>query len=229
MGTTQQFRDGGRVVGGITAALEQRTLLWLAPRMPGWINSDHLTGLGLVAMGLAGWSYWLAGSFPWALWLVNLWLAVNWFGDSLDGTLARVRKQQRPRYGFYVDHVVDAVGAVMLIGGMALSGYMNPLVALGVTVAYFLLNIEIYLATYCLGTFRLSYFKLGPTELRLLLALGNAAVVLFHPDQTATFFGWNARLFDLGGLFAIVGLVSIFLVSAVRNTRALYAAEPIPR
>jgi hypothetical protein len=117
----------------------------------------------------------------------------------------------------------------MLMGGMALSGYMNPLVALGVTVAYFLLNIEIYLATYCLGTFRLSYLKLGPTELRLLLALGNAAVVLFHPGQAATFFGWNARLFDLGGLIAIVGLVSIFLVSAVRNTRALYAAEPILR
>ena len=113
-------------------------------------------------MGLAGCSYWLAGTFPWALWLVNLCLAVNWFGDSLDGTLARVRQQQRPRYGFYVDHVVDAAGAIMLFGGMGLSGYMSPLVALGLAASYFLLNIEVYLATYCLGTFRLSYFKLGP-------------------------------------------------------------------
>jgi archaetidylinositol phosphate synthase len=229
MDTTLQFRDAARVVGGVTASFEKRTLLWMAPRLPGWINSDHLTGLALAAMGLAGCSYWLAGSFPWELWLVNLCLAVNWFGDSLDGTLARVRQQQRPRYGFYVDHVVDSAGAMMLVGGMALSGYMSPLVAMGLAAAYFLLNIEVYLATYCLGTFRLSYFKLGPTELRLLLALGNAAVVLFHPDQTATFFGWNARLFDLGGLIAIVGLVVIFLVSAVRNTRTLYAAEPIPR
>ncbi|MCX6544013.1 MAG: CDP-alcohol phosphatidyltransferase family protein, partial [Acidobacteria bacterium] len=181
MDTTLQFQDAARVVGGVTAGVEKRTLLWLAPRMPRWVSSDHLTGLALVAMGLAGCSYWLAGSNPSALWLVNLCLAVNWFGDSLDGTLARVRQQQRPRYGFYVDHVVDSAGAVMLMGGMALSGYMSPLVALGVTVAYFLLNIEVYLATYCLGTFRLSYFKLGPTELRLLLALGNAAVVLFHP------------------------------------------------
>jgi archaetidylinositol phosphate synthase len=224
MNTTVPFQNAHRVVGGITASLERRALAWMAPRLPGWITSDHLTALALVAMALAGWSYWLAGSFPWALWLVNLWLAVNWFGDSLDGTLARVRRQERPRYGFYVDHVVDAAGAMMLMGGLALSGYMSPLVALGVAVAYFLLNIEIYLATYCLGTFRL-----GPTELRLLLALGNAAVVLFHPDQAATFFGWNARLFDLGGLIAIGGLGVAFLVSAARNTRALYVAEPIPR
>jgi len=229
MDATLHFRNAERVVGGVTAQLEKRLLLWLAPRLPGWINSDHLTGLALAAMGLAGGSYWLAGSFPWALWLVNLWLAVNWFGDSLDGTIARVRQQQRPRYGFYVDHVVDAAGTMMLIGGMALSGYLSPLIALGFATAYFLLNIEVYLATYCLGTFRMSCFKVGPTELRLLLAFGNAAVVLLHPDPKATFFGWNARLFDLAGVIAIVGLVVAFIVSAIRNTRALYVAEPIPR
>jgi phosphatidylglycerophosphate synthase len=152
-------------------------------------------------------------------------LAVNWFGDSLDGTLARVRRQQRPRYGFYVDHVVDAVGAAALFGGLALSGYMGPLVALVLLVAYLLVCIEVYLATHCLGTFTMSAFKIGPTELRILLAIGNLAVFL-HP--TTAIFGHTFRLFDIGGVIAAAGLGAALIVAAVRNTRALYRAEPRP-
>ena len=114
----------------ILAPIEKRTLIWLAHRLPAWVNSDHLTALALAAMLFAGLSYWLASVTPAGLFLVVACLAVNWFGDSLDGTLARVRCHQRPRYGFYVDHVVDAVGAVFLFGGMGLSGYMSPLVSL---------------------------------------------------------------------------------------------------
>ena len=96
-------------------------------------------------------------------------LTVNWFGDSLDGTLARVRDKQRPRYGFYVDHIVDSFGAIFLIGGLGLSGYMTGTIAMGVIIAYFLLAIEIYLATYTIGVFRLSFGVWGPTELRIVL------------------------------------------------------------
>jgi phosphatidylglycerophosphate synthase len=210
----------------VLAPLEKRTLLWLAARMPRWVNSDHLTALALAAMALAGASYWLASSAPVGLLLVIVCLAVNWFGDSLDGTLARVRNHQRPRYGFYVDHVVDLFGTAFLLGGLALSGYMHPYVALGLLAAYFMLSAEIYLATHSVGTFKMSFFKVGPTELRILLAIGNL-VLLVHP--TAHLLGHDFRLFDVGGVVAAAGLLGTLVLSAVSNTRALYAAEPIPQ
>lgn len=223
------FKDAVRDMGGVTVQIERRTLQWLAPRLPGFINSDHLTVLAAAAMAMAGLAYWLSAYQIYALWLVNLCLAINWFGDSLDGTLARIRNHQRPRYGFYVDHVVDAAGLTMLLGGMAVSGYMTPLIALGVMAAYLLLCIEVYLATYCLSTFRMSFFKVGPTELRILLALGNAATFFLHPDPHVTVFGVPARLFDVAGVLATAGLVLAFVLSVIRNTRTLYRAEPIPR
>lgn len=124
------FREAARVLSGMLTPLERRTLHWMATRLPRSVNSDHLTTLALAAMLLTGASYWLARVTPVGLLLAVAGLAINWFGDSLDGTLARVRNQQRPRYGFYVDHVVDAVGAVFLLGGLGLSGYMSPFIAL---------------------------------------------------------------------------------------------------
>jgi archaetidylinositol phosphate synthase len=221
----QEFRDPTRVLTSLLAPLEKRCLIWLAGRLPWSINSDHLTVLALAAMVAAGTSYWMARATPIGLLLAALSLAVNWFGDSLDGTLARVRRQQRPRYGFYVDHVVDAVGAACLFGGMALSGYMSPLVALVLLVAYLLVCIELYLATHCLGTFTMSLFKIGPTELRILLAVGNLAVFL-HP--TTAILGYTFRLFDVGGVMATLGLGMTLIVSATKNTRALYRADPRP-
>src|SRR6476660_3975839 len=117
-----QYRESRRVLTSWLAPVEKRCLVWIAGRMPLWINSDHLTALALVSMIGCGASYWLARFDPMGIWLAIGCLALNWFGDSLDGTLARVRQQQRPRYGFYVDHVVDALGAVCLFGGMGLSG-----------------------------------------------------------------------------------------------------------
>lgn len=222
----QEFRDATRSLTSVLAPLEKRTLIWLANRMPRWINSDHLTGLALVAMLLAGFSYWLASVTPVGLLLVVACLAVNWFGDSLDGTLARVRNQQRPRYGFYVDHVVDIFGALFLLGGLGLSGHMSPLVALGLLVAYLMLCVETFLATHTLGTFKMSYFKVGPTELRILLAVGNLTL-LVHP--MAEVFGRQYRLFDVGGVVAMIGLLFTLIFAAATNTRALYLAEPIPR
>jgi phosphatidylglycerophosphate synthase len=219
------FRDATRVLSSLLSPLEKRVLLYLAARIPPWINSDHLTGLALAAMLGAGLSFWAAGTQPGYVVLVAVCLAVNWFGDSLDGTLARVRNHQRPRYGFYVDHIVDAFGIAFLVGGMSLSTYMSPYVGLALLVAYFMLSIEVYLATYSLGTFKISYFKIGPTELRILLAIGNL-VLLVHPN--ATIFGHEFLLFDVGGVIASIGLLVTLVVSAIGHTRELYRAEPIP-
>ena len=220
------FQEATRSLTSILAPIEKRTLIWLAHRLPASVNSDHLTALALAAMFFAGLSYWLASVTPVGLYLVVACLAVNWFGDSLDGTLARVRGHQRPRYGFYDDHVVDAVGAVFLFGGMGLSGYMSPLVSLVLLVAYLLLMVETFLATHTVGTFKMSHFMIGPTELRVLLAVGTL-VLLVHP--MAEVFGHTYRLFDVGGVIAACSMVFTLAIAAITNTRALYAAEPLPR
>ena len=160
-----------------------------------------------------------------ALLMVIFWLAVNWFGDSLDGTLARVRNRLRPRYGFYVDHISDAFGTTFLLMGLGLSGYMAERVALGLLIVFLMLSVQSYLATYALGTFQLSFWKFSPTELRLLLAIGNIAL-LFHP--MAKLFGREYRLFDVGGVIGIAGMALMLIVSSIRNTRALYDAERLP-
>lgn len=215
-----------RINTGVLAAAEKRTLIWMATRLPRRVNSDHLTLLALVAMAGAGGAFWLASVWTPALLLVVVALAVNWFGDSLDGTLARVRHHERPRYGFYVDHVLDIAGASLLFGGMALSGFMSPAVALALLAAYLLVAAEVFLATAINGTFRMSFLNMGPTELRILLSIG--AVALFtHPVVTPFGFG-PFKLFDLGGGVAIAGLVVAFITSAVQTTRTLYRAEPLP-
>jgi phosphatidylglycerophosphate synthase len=224
--TPTSFTDATRIQESVLTSIEKRTLIWLAHRMPRRVNSDHLTVLALVAMVGAGLSYWLASVTPVGLVLVVVLLAINWFGDSLDGTLARVRGHQRPRYGFYVDHVVDAIGTLCLFGGLALSGYMTPWVAGVLLLAYYLLCLEVYLATFSLGRFQMSFFKMGPTELRILLSIGNI-VLLFHP--MATLFGQTYKLFDVGGVVGAIGLTATFAYSAIRNTRALYLAEPMPK
>jgi phosphatidylglycerophosphate synthase len=220
-----RFREATRIQQSFLAALEKKTLYWLAPRTPLWINSDHLTVLGLLAMAGAGAGYWWARTNPLGLGMVILCLAVNWLGDSLDGTLARFRNCPRPRYGFYVDHIVDAFGALFLLGGMALSGYMSVPVAGGLLVAYLMLSIEVYLASYTLGDFKISYFKMGPTELRILLSVGNIAVYF---KSVVHLFGRAYRLFDVGGTAGITGMFVILLISVMQNTNKLYRREPLP-
>jgi len=211
----------------ILAAAEKRTLIRIAGRLPRFINSDHLSALGLAAMAAAGASF---AAFPYSRWAplgVVLCLAANWFGDSLDGTLARVRQQQRPNYGFYVDHVIDVAGAAMLLIGLAASGLMHPLIASALLVAYLLVSAETYLATHAAGIFRMSFLGFGPTELRIVLAIG-ALKAAATPFVDVPAIG-SVRLFDLGGLIGSAGLIVTFIVNAVRNTRALYRSEPLPQ
>lgn len=219
------FREAKRTQQSFLAGVEKKILLWLAERTPSWINSDHLTLLGLAAMVGAGAGYWWSRSNRAGLVLVIICLAINWLGDSLDGTLARFRNHCRPRYGFYVDHVVDAFSALFLLGGLALSGCMSPWIALGLLIAYLMLSVEIYLASYTLGDFKISYFKMGPTELRLLLCVGN--IVLLW-KSLAHLAGRAYRIFDIGGTMGISGMLLILLISVIGNTAKLYRREPLP-
>jgi phosphatidylglycerophosphate synthase len=210
----------------VLAAAEKRVLIWLAARMPHWINSDHLTLVGLASMLAAGAAFAAVRFTPWAIVAVIVALAANWFGDSLDGTLARVRDQQRPRYGFYVDHAIDLAGTTFLLAGLACSGSMNPLIALALLAAYLLVAAESFLATHAAGVFRISFFGFGPTELRIILAIG--ALQMIRKPWVSIGGLPPMRLFDAGGIVAIAGLAIVFVVSALRNTRALYLAEPLP-
>ena len=220
-----EYREAKRVQASVLAAVEKRCLIWMAQRLPASITSDHLTALGAVAMFGVGVSYALAPGRPWLLLAVVALLAGNWFGDSLDGTLARVRKHERPRYGFYVDHVLDALGILFLFGGLVLGGFMSAWAGAGFLIAYYLLSIEIALATHSVGVFRISFGWFGPTELRILVAIGTLQLLR---SEFVTIFGEPMLLFDIGGAVAIVGLLATFVVSAVQNTRALYRAEPLP-
>jgi len=223
--TTRNFAPARRVNQSLTASLEKRALLWMAERSPRWLTSDQLTTLGLVAQIGAGVFYALARFNRYALLPVIVCLALNWFGDSMDGTLARVRCQQRPRYGFYVDHMVDVFGSVALICGLGSSGFLHWQTAFAMLVAFLLLSSESYLATYTLSCFQMSQGIFGPTEIRILLVIGNLA--LLHSPYS-TVFGHRMLLFDLGGAIAAVSMAGMAIAITVRHTLELYRQEPLP-
>jgi archaetidylinositol phosphate synthase len=214
--------EAERVHQSILSAIEKKTLIWMAERLPPWLNSDHLTALGFVSLAAVGLSYWYSRHSKLGLALAAVFFILNWFGDSLDGTLARVRNRQRPRYGFYLDHVLDAFGSVFVFAGLALSGYMSERIAVGLLVAYLLLSIEVYLTTHTIGKFHLSFAAFSPTELRLLLIAGNIAL-LYKPLVLLA--GKEYLLFDVGGAIGILGLVTAAVWSAVKHGMFLYRAE----
>ena len=219
-----QFTSAERVQQNLSSGVEKKVLLWLAARTPAAINSDHLTLLGLGAQFLAGVSYAMARWDRHALLAATFFIALNWLGDSLDGTLARFRNRQRPRYGFYVDHIIDTFGAAFLMGGLAISGYLHWGVAIAMLIVFLMLSIETYLATYTLGHFQLSYWIFGPTEIRILLIIGNVTL-LYRP--TAHILGHAFQLFDVGGVIATAGMGVMLIVSTIRHTAALYRQETI--
>jgi archaetidylinositol phosphate synthase len=220
-----RFTAARRVNEALTASLEKRALQWMASRMPRWVSSDGLTALGFGAQIGAGIGYALARYNRWALLLVIACVVVNWFGDSMDGTLARVRCQQRPRYGFYVDHMVDVFGSVALMCGMGCSGLVHWQIAMAMLIAFLLLSCESYLATYTLSQFQLSQGMFGPTEIRLLLIAGNFALLR---SPYSVIFGHRWLLFDVGGVIATVGMVAFAVLLTVRHTVQLYREEPLP-
>lgn len=208
-----------RLQDSVLAAAEKRLLVRIARRLPGWLNSDHLTLMGAAAMGGVGLCFALGGG--WLAGVIPL-LALNWFGDSLDGTVARVRQCERPRYGYYVDHVLDAAGVAALVAGLIVGRHVTPVVGVTFLASYYLLFGEIALATHARGVFRLAFWRIGPTELRLALALGTLQLMR---SESVTIAGRAILLFNAGCGVAAAGLVVTFIASAVKNGIALFHEE----
>jgi archaetidylinositol phosphate synthase len=219
-----ELRPVRRINQALTACVEKRVLLWMAERAPRRVTSDQLTVLGLGAQIAAGACYALARYDRRALLLAILCIALNWLGDSLDGTLARVRRQERPRYGFYVDHVIDIFGAVALMCGLGCSGLLHWQTAAAMMIAFLVLAAESYLATHTLSRFELSRGLFGPTEIRILLILGNLALLR---SPYATVFGHRLLLFDLGGSIASACMLVTAIIVTARHTAQLYREEPL--
>ena len=212
----------------VLARLERPALLWLARRLPGWVLPDHLTLLGIFAACGIGAAYLLSNHDPAWLWAVNALLVVHWFGDSLDGTLARVRRIERPRYGYYLDHVTDAVSTALIGIGLGLSPYMLLSTGLAIVAVYLVLSINVYLESSVFGVFRLGYSYLGPTEARVALFVLNAllATGALSGFELA---GLGITAFDVLGVGAAGLMVVLLGARAARNLRELAAQEPSAR
>jgi phosphatidylglycerophosphate synthase len=219
-----EFETARRVNRSLTASIEKRALVWMAEHAPTRLTSDQLTFLGLAAQIGAGACYALSRYDRYALLPVIVCIALNWLGDSLDGTLARVRKQQRPRYGFYVDHIVDVFGSVALMTGLACSGFLHWQISIAMLIAFLVLSSESYLATYTLSCFEMSQGFFGPTEIRILLIIGNLALLR---SPYANLFGHRFLLFDIGGIIAAGGMFIMAIAVTLRHTAALYRQEPL--
>lgn len=210
------------------AQVERRALQWLAPRLPAWVMPDHLTSLGLLASTFVGIGYALSNRSPHWLWLVNAAVVLNWFGDSLDGTVARYRKTERPRYGYYLDHLTDAYSTLAIGLGLGFSPYMLLSVGLAIIVAYLLLSVNVYLETHVFGEFTFSYGRFGPTEVRIALIVLNLFALLLGPARFAVE-GVGLTVFDVAGIAVAGGMLGMLFGRALGNLRRLAALEPARR
>lgn len=211
-----------RVQTSLLAGVEKKALLWIAPKLPHWVTPDKLTFLGLLAMAGVGFSYYFAMHHWLFLVAASMGFAINWFGDSLDGTLARVRNQQRPKYGYYLDHLIDAFGVTFMIFGLAYSGLISQPFVWLVLALFFIASINTYLATNSVEVFKISYLRISTTEARVLLIIMNTVLIFV---KKVTILGFTYYLLDF-----IASLISIFLLfailrSAVKNLRKLDKEE----
>jgi phosphatidylglycerophosphate synthase len=212
----------------LLAAPERRALRWMAARVPGWLNPNHFTVLGVIGAVGCGVGYALSGRDPAWLWFASLMLVVNWFGDSLDGTLARVRKAERPRYGYYIDHIVDAFNTAVIGIGLGLSPYVRLDLALFLMMVYLTLSINVYLESAVFGVFKIAYARIGPTEARIILILAN--VVLWLSSTLLPGMQEEVR-FVANAVIAVMAL-AMFVTLVVRfgkNLHTLAREEPRKR
>ena len=212
----------------LLARAEGRALEWIAQRLPRWVLPDHMTALGvLAAFGIAGAYLASNGDKAW-LWAASALLVVHWLGDSLDGTLARVRKIERPKYGYYLDHLVDAIATALIGLGLGLSPWMLLSVGLLIVIAYLVLSINTYLETYAFGVFTLGYGRLGPTEVRLALIVLNTLIAL-GVGLGFQVGGLGLTVLDLIGIGIVAAMAAGLTARAARNLRRLGELEPPAR
>lgn len=211
-----------RVNDILLGPLERPTLKWLAAHMPAWITPDICTMIGVFGSLLIGVSYVLSNSDNNFLWLASLGFIINWFGDSLDGTLARYRKIERPVYGFFVDHVTDAFSVTVIVLGLGLTQYISFAIACLALIAYLLMCVLVFVRTSAIGEFKISYSKLGPTEIRVLIIALNIAMyfggVRAFSLSLETFSQLIFTPYDVMIAFITVLLLFFFLVTALRDT-----------
>ncbi len=207
-----EIKQSTRIQTSLLNGVEKKALVWLAERQPAWVTSDHLTFIGFLGAVIIAIGYVLTTKNINWLWLSNFGFLVNWYGDSLDGTLARVRKTQRPIYGFYVDHTVDAINECIMFIGAGYSALLNLPVAMIALILYLLLSMNVNVNAHLKGEFKLTYAKLGPTEFRILMVIVNCLFLFVEPVRN---FRVEREILGNPVSFGILDLVGIFIITVI--------------
>lgn len=232
---TNTKADAVRIQTSVLNALEKKVLVWLAERQPKWMTSDILTYIGTFGSVVIAAGYILSAWNINFLWLSSLGFVINWYGDSLDGTLARVRKTQRPVYGYYIDHTVDCINEFIMFIGIGLSGLMHFSLAMVILAVYFMLTINVSINAHLKKEFRLTYAKLGPTEFRILAIIANTILALVRPisEFALTFFIFGREFtlasLDIVGIIVLLVLAVIYLTTIVKDGRGYAEMDPMPK
>lgn len=232
---TNTKADAVRIQTSFLNAIEKKVLVWLAERQPKWMTSDILTYIGTFGAVVIAAGYILSAWNINFLWLSSLGFVINWYGDSLDGTLARVRKTQRPVYGYYIDHTVDCINEFIMFIGIGLSGLMHFSLAMVILAVYFMLTINVSINAHLKKEFRLTYAKLGPTEFRILAIIANTVLALVRPisEFALTFFIFGREFtlasLDIVGIVVLLVLAVIYLTTIVRDGRGYAEMDPMPK
>lgn len=224
---TNTKADAVRIQTSLLNASEKKVLVWLAKRQPEWVTSDILTGIGTLGAVIVAVGYILAGYNINFLWLSSLGFIINWYGDSLDGTLARVRNRQRPIYGYYIDHTIDCLDEFMIFIGIGLSGLMHFELSLMILALYFMLTINVSINAHLKKEFRLTYARLGPTEFRILAILANTVLALVPALTEFVLFGLS--FMDYVGILVFIVLLIIYLTTIVKDAREYAEMDPMPK
>lgn len=222
-----------RIQTSVLNGVEKKVLVWLAERQPRWMTSDILTGIGVVGAVVVALGYFLSNYRIEWLWLASLGFVINWYGDSLDGTLARVRKTQRPIYGFYLDHNIDGVTMAIMCVGAGLSDMLNLYIAMAVLAVYLLLSISVYINAHLKGEFKLTYAGMGPTEFRLIMIVVNTLFIFanslheWNVNFTVAGVSVTFGVFDFIGLAILLVLVLIYLNNFKHDAKEYAELDPV--
>ncbi len=224
-----------RIQTSLLNGVEKKVLVWLAERQPAWMTSDILTVIGTLGAVVVAAGFILAGTqnINW-LWFSSLGFVINWYGDSLDGTLARVRNKQRPVYGYYLDHTVDAINEVIMFLGAGLSGLVHIEIALLILVVYLMLTINVSVNAHLKKEFCLTYAKMGPTEFRIIMILINTVLIYAGPVRefsTTVALGGKSVVMsalDLAASVILLVLILIYVVTVIKDARDYDKIDPMP-